>query len=134
MVEVQIGLHCTALRPPSAEIGAADKPGVGNWYWKEQDYRPRTAGGLTYAGQFLGHDYSEVILLLKGVTLKSSTLFPQLLDLCILDVNSLDFQYRTLAAAALCHYTSIDVVKKASGKKLLEVFILLGCGFWSLVI
>ncbi|KAM9200281.1 G1/S-specific cyclin-E2 [Mergus octosetaceus] len=39
----------------------------------------------------------------------------QLLDLCILDVNSLDFQYRTLAAAALCHYTSIDVVKKASG-------------------
>ncbi|KAK4828203.1 hypothetical protein QYF61_024637 [Mycteria americana] len=39
----------------------------------------------------------------------------QLLDLCILDVNSLDFQYRTLAAAALCHYTSIEVVKKASG-------------------
>lgn len=46
------------------------------------------------------------------------SLFPQLLDLCILDVNSLDFQYRTLAAAALCHYTSIEVVKKASGKKL----------------
>lgn len=43
-------------------------------------------------------------------------LFPQLLDLCILDVNSLDFQYRTLAAAALCHYTSVEVVKKASGK------------------
>lgn len=41
---------------------------------------------------------------------------PQLLDLCILDVNSLDFQYRTLAAAALCHYTSIEIVKKASGK------------------
>ncbi|KAM9387385.1 G1/S-specific cyclin-E2 [Phaethornis superciliosus] len=39
----------------------------------------------------------------------------QLLDLCILDVNSLDFQYRTLAAAALCHYTSIEIVKKASG-------------------
>ncbi|XP_072183920.1 G1/S-specific cyclin-E2 isoform X2 [Excalfactoria chinensis] len=39
----------------------------------------------------------------------------QLLDLCILDVNSLDFQYRTLAAAALCHYTSTEVVKKASG-------------------
>ncbi|XP_058279083.1 G1/S-specific cyclin-E2 isoform X3 [Hirundo rustica] len=38
----------------------------------------------------------------------------QLLDLCILDVNSLDFQYRTLAAAALCHYTSIEIVKKAS--------------------
>lgn len=45
----------------------------------------------------------------------SSILFPQLLDLCILDVNSLDFQYRTLAAAALCHYTSTEVVKKVSG-------------------
>ncbi|XP_060099466.1 G1/S-specific cyclin-E2 isoform X4 [Heteronotia binoei] len=39
----------------------------------------------------------------------------QLLDLCILDINSLDFQYRTLAAAATCHYTSVDVVKKVSG-------------------
>ncbi|EMP28329.1 G1/S-specific cyclin-E2 [Chelonia mydas] len=39
----------------------------------------------------------------------------QLLDLCILDVSSLDFQYRTLAAAALCHYSSAEVVKKASG-------------------
>ncbi|XP_063155581.1 G1/S-specific cyclin-E2 [Candoia aspera] len=39
----------------------------------------------------------------------------QLLDLCILDVNSLDFQYRILAAAALCYHTSELVVKKASG-------------------
>ncbi|RLW13412.1 hypothetical protein DV515_00000414 [Chloebia gouldiae] len=39
----------------------------------------------------------------------------QLLDLCILDVNSLDFPYRTLAAAALCHYTSVEIVKKTSG-------------------
>ncbi|XP_032619809.1 G1/S-specific cyclin-E2 [Chelonoidis abingdonii] len=39
----------------------------------------------------------------------------QLLDLCILDVSSLDFQYRTLAAAALWHCTSAEVVKKASG-------------------
>lgn len=56
-------------------------------------------------------------IFLQFVTLMSSILFPQLLDLCILDVNSLDFQYRTLAAAALCHYTSTEVVKKASGKK-----------------
>uniref|UniRef100_A0A8C3S9N8 Cyclin E2 n=1 Tax=Chelydra serpentina TaxID=8475 RepID=A0A8C3S9N8_CHESE len=40
----------------------------------------------------------------------------QLLDLCILDVSSLDFQYRTLTAAALCHCTSAEIVKKASGK------------------
>lgn len=40
---------------------------------------------------------------------------PQLLDLCILDVNSLDFQYRILAAAALCYHTSELVVKKVSG-------------------
>ncbi|KAM5314681.1 G1/S-specific cyclin-E2 isoform 4-T7 [Glossophaga mutica] len=39
----------------------------------------------------------------------------QLLDLCILAIDSLEFHYRILAAAALCHFTSIDVVKKASG-------------------
>ncbi|XP_020640963.3 G1/S-specific cyclin-E2 isoform X1 [Pogona vitticeps] len=39
----------------------------------------------------------------------------QLLDLCILDVDSLDFQYRILAASALCHYTSVSVVEKVSG-------------------
>ncbi|XP_068942709.1 G1/S-specific cyclin-E2 isoform X3 [Petaurus breviceps papuanus] len=39
----------------------------------------------------------------------------KLLDLCILSIDSLEFQYRILAAAALCHFTSIEVVKKASG-------------------
>ncbi|KAG5205066.1 hypothetical protein JEQ12_019511 [Ovis aries] len=39
----------------------------------------------------------------------------KLLDLCILAIDSLEFQYRILAAAALCHFTSIEVVKKASG-------------------
>ncbi|ELV14192.1 G1/S-specific cyclin-E2 [Tupaia chinensis] len=39
----------------------------------------------------------------------------RLLDLCILAIDSLEFQYRILAAAALCHFTSIEVVKKASG-------------------
>ncbi|KAL2766983.1 G1/S-specific cyclin-E2 [Daubentonia madagascariensis] len=39
----------------------------------------------------------------------------QLLDLCVLAIDSLEFQYRILAAAALCHFTSIEVVKKASG-------------------
>ncbi|XP_057210169.1 G1/S-specific cyclin-E2-like isoform X2 [Triplophysa rosa] len=39
----------------------------------------------------------------------------QLLDLCILDVNSLDFKYGVLAAAAFCHFTSVDDVKKVSG-------------------
>ncbi|KAM4864712.1 G1/S-specific cyclin-E2 isoform 3-T4 [Thomomys bottae] len=39
----------------------------------------------------------------------------QLLDLCILSIDSLEFQYSILAAAALCHFTSIEVVQKASG-------------------
>ncbi|KAK3572405.1 hypothetical protein QTP86_032627, partial [Hemibagrus guttatus] len=39
----------------------------------------------------------------------------QLLDLCILDINSLDFQYGVLAAAAFCHFTSIETVQKVSG-------------------
>ncbi|XP_036395593.1 G1/S-specific cyclin-E2 [Megalops cyprinoides] len=39
----------------------------------------------------------------------------QLLDLCILDLASLDYQYGVLAAAAFCHFTSFEVVQKASG-------------------
>ncbi|MBN3314357.1 CCNE2 protein, partial [Atractosteus spatula] len=39
----------------------------------------------------------------------------QLLDLCILDINSLDYQYGILAAAAFYHYTSFEVVQKVSG-------------------
>ncbi|XP_044149360.1 G1/S-specific cyclin-E2 [Bufo gargarizans] len=39
----------------------------------------------------------------------------QLLDLCMLHITSLDFQYRILAAAALYHYTSMEVVTKATG-------------------
>uniref|UniRef100_A0A8B9H8R0 Cyclin E2 n=1 Tax=Astyanax mexicanus TaxID=7994 RepID=A0A8B9H8R0_ASTMX len=38
-----------------------------------------------------------------------------LLDLCILDIHSLDFKYGTLAAAAFCHFISFDVVQKVSG-------------------
>uniref|UniRef100_A0AAY4D3C5 Cyclin N-terminal domain-containing protein n=1 Tax=Denticeps clupeoides TaxID=299321 RepID=A0AAY4D3C5_9TELE len=45
------------------------------------------------------------------------TMITQLLDLCILDVNSLDFTYGVLAAAALYHFTSIDVVQQVSGLK-----------------
>ncbi|KAL7883848.1 hypothetical protein SRHO_G00015060 [Serrasalmus rhombeus] len=39
----------------------------------------------------------------------------QLLDLCILDINALDFKYGLLAAAAFCHFISFDVVQKVSG-------------------
>lgn len=46
----------------------------------------------------------------------------QLLDLCILDINSLDFQYGVLAAAAFCLFTSIETVQKVSGKTM--VFII----------
>ncbi|XP_030072694.1 G1/S-specific cyclin-E2 [Microcaecilia unicolor] len=38
-----------------------------------------------------------------------------LVDLCILDIDSLGFQYRILSAAALYHFTSIKTVNKASG-------------------
>lgn len=40
----------------------------------------------------------------------------QLLDLCILDINCLDYQYGVLAAAAFCHFTSFETVYKVSGK------------------
>ncbi|XP_010883567.1 G1/S-specific cyclin-E2 isoform X2 [Esox lucius] len=39
----------------------------------------------------------------------------QLLDLCILDINSLDYQYGILAAAAFCHFYSFEVVHRVSG-------------------
>ncbi|XP_062848171.1 G1/S-specific cyclin-E2 [Trichomycterus rosablanca] len=39
----------------------------------------------------------------------------QLLDLCILDINSLDYQYGVLAAAAFCHFTSFETVQRVSG-------------------
>uniref|UniRef100_A0A8C8GAM2 Cyclin E2 n=1 Tax=Oncorhynchus tshawytscha TaxID=74940 RepID=A0A8C8GAM2_ONCTS len=39
----------------------------------------------------------------------------QLLDLAILDINCLDYQYGILAAAAFCHFFSFDVVHKVSG-------------------
>lgn len=42
--------------------------------------------------------------------------FLQLLDLCVLDINSLDFHYGVLAAAAFCHFSSFEVVHKVSGK------------------
>ncbi|XP_071356527.1 G1/S-specific cyclin-E2-like isoform X2 [Trachinotus anak] len=39
----------------------------------------------------------------------------RLLDLCILNINSLDFQYRELAASVLCHFLPWDKVEKVSG-------------------
>ncbi|KAL2084523.1 hypothetical protein ACEWY4_020041 [Coilia grayii] len=39
----------------------------------------------------------------------------QLLDLCMLDINSLDFHYGVIAAAAFCHFSSFEVVHKVSG-------------------
>ncbi|XP_056154172.1 G1/S-specific cyclin-E2-like [Lampris incognitus] len=39
----------------------------------------------------------------------------QLLDLCVLSVNSLNFQYRVLAAAVLCHFIQFEMVEKVSG-------------------
>ncbi|XP_042290959.1 G1/S-specific cyclin-E2-like isoform X2 [Thunnus maccoyii] len=39
----------------------------------------------------------------------------RLLDLCILNINSLDFQYRVLAASVLCHFIQQEAVEKLSG-------------------
>ncbi|XP_057690540.1 G1/S-specific cyclin-E2 isoform X2 [Corythoichthys intestinalis] len=39
----------------------------------------------------------------------------QLLDLCMMDIHSLDFSYSVLAAAAFCHYSNFDIVNKVSG-------------------
>ncbi|XP_077454137.1 G1/S-specific cyclin-E2 [Stigmatopora argus] len=39
----------------------------------------------------------------------------QLLDLCMMDIHSLDFSYSVLAAAAFCHFSNFDVVNKVSG-------------------
>ncbi|XP_051245855.1 G1/S-specific cyclin-E2-like [Dicentrarchus labrax] len=39
----------------------------------------------------------------------------RLLDLCILDINSLDFQYRVLAASVLSHFIQPETVEKVSG-------------------
>ncbi|XP_044028754.1 G1/S-specific cyclin-E2 [Siniperca chuatsi] len=39
----------------------------------------------------------------------------RLLDLCILNINSLDFQYRVLAASVLCHFIQQETVEKVSG-------------------
>nr|XP_046255526.1 G1/S-specific cyclin-E2 isoform X2 [Scatophagus argus] len=39
----------------------------------------------------------------------------QLLDLCMMDINSLDYGYSVLAAAAFCHFSTFDVVHKVSG-------------------
>ncbi|XP_034029811.1 G1/S-specific cyclin-E2-like [Thalassophryne amazonica] len=41
----------------------------------------------------------------------------RLLDLCTLDISSLDFSYSVLAAAAFCHFSSFDVLHKVSGLK-----------------
>uniref|UniRef100_A0A673GL77 G1/S-specific cyclin-E1 n=1 Tax=Sinocyclocheilus rhinocerous TaxID=307959 RepID=A0A673GL77_9TELE len=41
----------------------------------------------------------------------------ELLDLCILDVRSLEFSYDLLAASALFHFSSLELVMKVSGLK-----------------
>lgn len=70
----------------------------------------------------IGAMYSKVLLSFDILCLLNTLYFCfflcQLLDLCILAIDSLEFQYRVLAAAALCHFTSIEVVEKATGKPL----------------
>ncbi|XP_039977928.1 G1/S-specific cyclin-E2-like [Xiphias gladius] len=51
----------------------------------------------------------------------------RLLDLCILDINSLDFQYRVLAASVLHHFLKQEAVEKVSG---LSIDVIQPCVNW----
>lgn len=44
------------------------------------------------------------------------TFSSQLLDLCMMDIDALDYSYSILAAAAFCHFSTFDVVHKVSGE------------------
>ncbi|PWA24976.1 hypothetical protein CCH79_00015462 [Gambusia affinis] len=46
----------------------------------------------------------------------------KLLDLCMMDISSLDYSYSILAAAAFCHFSTFDVVHKVSGLTWESVF------------
>ncbi|XP_016357870.1 G1/S-specific cyclin-E2-like [Sinocyclocheilus anshuiensis] len=61
--------------------------------------------------------YDVTNLLVPQFSQETYIQITQLLDLCILDINSLDFKYGVLAAAAFCHFMSADVVQKVSGLK-----------------
>lgn len=54
-------------------------------------------------------------MLLPQYSQDSFVQIAQLLDLCILDLDSLGFHYRVLTAAAVFHHTSLDEVRKATG-------------------
>ncbi|XP_039619090.1 G1/S-specific cyclin-E1 [Polypterus senegalus] len=69
---------------------------------------------------------------LKDETPSDEVLIPQfpqttfvqiskLIDLCILDVGSLDFSYGVLAASALFHFSSLELVQKVSGLSWKEI-------------
>lgn len=45
-----------------------------------------------------------------------SSCVSQLLDLCVLHIDSLDFQYRVLAASVLCHFLQQETVEQVSGE------------------
>lgn len=40
---------------------------------------------------------------------------PQLLDICVLDIGCLEFPYGVLAASALYHFSSSELMEKVSG-------------------
>ncbi|XP_062385930.1 G1/S-specific cyclin-E2-like isoform X1 [Sardina pilchardus] len=59
--------------------------------------------------------YDQTNLLVPQFSTETYLRVTQLLDLCILDVNALDFSYGLIAAAALCHFTPVEVVQRVSG-------------------
>ncbi|KAG7218705.1 hypothetical protein INR49_019768 [Caranx melampygus] len=80
----------------------------------------------------------KLYLQLASLSVTSDLLEPQfpqdvyvqtarLLDLCVLDIDSLDFQYRVLAASVLCHFLQQETVEQVSG---LSSDILQPCLTW----
>lgn len=47
--------------------------------------------------------------------------------LSILNINSLDYQYRVLVAAALCHYLPYELAEKVSGEKVQVIYLWFCC-------
>lgn len=63
----------------------------------------------------------NLVALLPGHVLMSYfklcfLMVPQLLDLCMLDVRGLEFSNGVLAASALFHFSSLELVENVSGK------------------
>lgn len=56
------------------------------------------------------------LFLYKNVLVNFLSSLSQLLDLCVLDVGCLEYTYAILAASALYHFSSCELMQRVSGK------------------